>query len=219
MSRKLQNSLPLHGTIPQTMPPTAAPIPISSIPPHLQSSMYRTTTTPPPYLGSGAIPPSSALAASSSLASSAPTHTPTPPYGYANGQASSTGGYGAYGQQRYGLYQQQQQQQQQQQYQQYPQGGSYAGYSGYAAQPVQPVAAPAFVLPALPDALSGIPEEQNVGFVFALYFVHGLLFAFFFPSLFPDICVIFFATLPLSNSAIKRVSNPTSFLLFYLFII
>ncbi|KIM38199.1 hypothetical protein M413DRAFT_447950, partial [Hebeloma cylindrosporum] len=164
----------------QIMPPTAAPTPISAIPRHMQPSWYPKTATPPPaplpsssapsYLGSGSLPPASSMPSSSSLASAAPTHTPTPPYGYTNGQGSSSalgGGYGAYAQQGYGAYQQPQQQpqqqQQQQQYQQYQQGGGYAGYPGYAAQPPAQAAPPAagVAAPALPDALAGIPEEQK----------------------------------------------------------
>ena len=198
------------------MPATAAPTPISAIPPHLQasaSSMYR-TTTPPSSLSSSYLGSSGSLPQSSASSSSNPpvTHTPTPPYGYANanGQGSSVGvgAYGAYGQQGYGGYQQQQQQQQQ--YQQYQQGGGggYAGYPGYPAQPaVQPVATSAGVGAALPDALAGIPEEQKVGVYFVCSFVCGLPFARF-SFVVPNLHCFLFRPFLLNSAIIKRVSNP-----------
>ncbi|CAA7265033.1 unnamed protein product [Cyclocybe aegerita] len=129
------------------LPPPAAPAPISAIPPHVQAQ-YR-TTTPPSAPGS---------------APGAPTHTPTPPYGYSNGQAQGHAptppGYGyGYGQQpQHGAYGGGGYQQHQ-----YQQGG-YGGYppsSTYGGQPQPPAAPSTGSTPSLPDSLANIPAEQK----------------------------------------------------------
>ncbi|KAF9480077.1 hypothetical protein BDN70DRAFT_920833 [Pholiota conissans] len=123
--------------------PPSAPAPISAIPSHLQNQ-YRTVT-----------PPSSASSSTAPPPPQAPTHTPTPPYGYSatpNGAGYAAQGYGyqqGYQQQQTGYAQYQQYQQQQ--------AGGYPGYPGYG----QPAATPAAPTPALPDSLSGISDEQK----------------------------------------------------------
>lgn len=146
----------------QTLPPPAAPAPVSAIPLHLQAQ-YR-TTTPPSFSGTSSLPPSSALASSSSQGAA---HTPTPPYGYnaANGQGNGPAGYSGYGQQGYGYQQQQQPPYQQQgayQQSQYQQHTGYPGYPGYQQAP-QAAASPAVApIPTLPETLAGISDEQKV---------------------------------------------------------
>ncbi|PPR01965.1 hypothetical protein CVT26_008747 [Gymnopilus dilepis] len=150
---------PAISTTPsQSLPPPAAPAPISAVPPHVQAQ-YRTTTPP---------------TAPSSY--SAPTHTPTPPYGYpANGQSHSAhptppSGYSSYGQQNY---QQQgynysqppyQQQGYQQSYSQPAPSAAYPGYPpyGHASHSQAPTPASGQATSAaLPDSLAGIPDEQK----------------------------------------------------------
>ncbi|KDR86020.1 hypothetical protein GALMADRAFT_132632 [Galerina marginata CBS 339.88] len=157
----------INSTTPQLLPTLAAPAPISAIPLHLQAQ-YRTSTPP---TASSSVPPA---------ASSAPTHTPTPPYGYgstngpgANATPTPSGAYGSYGQPAYGQgygYQQppapaayqQPAYQQQSPYQQYQQQGGYPGYPSYQQQPQAPTPAVTQTpTPALPEALAGIPEEQK----------------------------------------------------------
>ncbi|KAH9486061.1 hypothetical protein JR316_0000125 [Psilocybe cubensis] len=175
----------INNTTPQTMPPPAAPAPISAIPLHLQAQ-YR-TGTPPSAMGAG------------TPQLTAHPHTPTPPYGYGHGHSNGgqptppgQAGYAqpAYGQQpgygqpgygyqqqggyqqggyQQGGYQQQQQQQQHSGYQQSAPSGYQQGYgaygSGYGQPPPQPAhahqATPQSATPALPESLAGIPEEQK----------------------------------------------------------